>query len=571
MGRLSKALNNLKLRNKLALIYVISGLVPVLILFMVSYILMKDVLMEKERESLEGYLSQAVSALENQIGMYNTLSDYIAFNQTLTRVISFDYNSSYEQYEEIINQLDPIILSAKYLHEDVKQITIYTGENMIQHDTSLAALEEITALDWYSAVADSNRILWFVDRRKKEVFLARKMPLLNKAGQEGILYIEVDYNRLFSCFPQETIFNYGMYVGSDQGGVLFAREEDSEAFHLNYNEVKEAISDSRPSGYTILSQTVEKTDWTVYLYKSRSFTMNSMYPIAVIIIVLLILCAVSTSVALISASSLIVRRLEKLLENMNQVENGNFSLTVQDTGSDEIGNLIHGFDRMLTEIRRLIKEVFESKIIQKEYEMKALQAQINPHFLYNSLSIINWKAIEAGENEISQVTLALSTFYRTSLNKGSNVISVEDEISNVKSYLLIQSVMHDHSFDIVYDIDREILSLKVLNLVLQPVAENAIEHGIDQLMDKRGKLILRGYGEGEMLYLTVEDNGTGMSAEKCQSILTEQSSGYGIRNVHERIQLYFGKAYGLLVESVVGKGTKVTLKFPRIHMTRDND
>ncbi len=568
MKRFWNVLNNLKLQNKLTLIFIVSGFIPVLILFVVSYTLMRGVLMDKERESLEGYLSQAVSALEYQIRIYHTLSDYIAFNQALTRVIGQDYASDYERYEEIVNQLDPILMSVKYLHPEVRQITIYMEGNAIRHDTSLDSVDVISSTSWYAEVEKSSGLVWFIDSAKKEVFCARKMPLLNKAGQEGILYIEMDYDELFSCFPQETIFNYGMYVANERGRVVFSREEDSGQFHLTYLDVRDAAAENSRA-YTILSQEVGDLGWMVYLYKSRSFTMDPMYPIAVIIVVFLILCIVSTGVALLSASSLIVRRLAGLLENMNQVERGNFSLTVQDESRDEIGNLIHGFDRMLTQIRRLIKEVLESKIVQKEYEMKALQAQINPHFLYNSLSIINWKAIEAGEKEISQVTLALSTFYRTSLNKGNNVISVEDEISNVKSYLLIQSVMHDYSFDIVYDIDSAILPLKVLNLILQPVAENAIEHGIDQLTDKRGRLILRGYTEEGMLYLTVEDNGAGMPPEMSQSILTSQSGGYGIRNVHERIQLYFGKMYGIDVESAVGEGTKITLKFPITYTAPD--
>lgn len=569
MERLHKALNNLKLRNKLIVIYIGTGLIPVLILFSVSVMLMRSVLIDKEKESLKGYLSQAVSALDNQIELYNTMSDYISFNQTLTQVVTRKYDSTYERYEAVVNELEPIISSTRYLHQDIKRITIYT-ENVIKYDTSLDIYWKILEEPWYQEVAQSNSIMWYVNFEEKNVFFVRKMPLLNKEGMKGILYIEVDYDEFFSCFEQEIISNYGIYVANSSGDVLFAQEEGNGQFALTYDEVKDSVSHKERSNYTILSHHVRNLDWNVYLYKSDSFAINSMEPIFVIFVALLLICFASTWVALRSTSSLISKRLEKLAENMNQVESGNLALTVQDDSTDEIGILIQGFERMLTELRRLIKEVFESKLTQKEYEMRALQAQINPHFLYNSLSIINWKAIEVGAMDISKVTLALSTFYRTSLNKGSNVISVADEISNVKSYLLIQSVMHDDSFDIVYDIDKEILDMKVLNLVLQPVAENALEHGIDRLIDRKGLLTIRGYAEENLLYLIVEDNGDGMSEDMCHNILTNKSGGYGMRNVHERIQLYFGVSYGITVESTKGVGTRVTLKFPQVYTVHEN-
>lgn len=196
--------------------------------------------------------------------------------------------------------------------------------------------------------------------------------------------------------------------------------------------------------------------------------------------------------------------------------------------------------------------------------MKALQSQINPHFLYNSLSLINWKALEAGKEDISQITLALSTFYRTSLNKGKNMLPIREEINNVRSYLEIQKVMHDDSFDAVYEIEPGILEYETLNLILQPLVENAIEHGLELKEDGRGLLRITGQldpGE-ESVVLTVEDNGVGMEQEKAQRVLTEHSEGYGVRNVNERIRLCYGEEYSLRIESAPGKGTKVWIRFP---------
>ena len=247
---------------------------------------------------------------------------------------------------------------------------------------------------------------------------------------------------------------------------------------------------------------------------------------------------------------------------MQEVKKGNLEVTVASDAQDEIGELIRGFGNMVEYIKTLIEEVYEGRISLKEYEMKALQAQINPHFLYNSLSLINWKAIEADEKDISKITLALSKFYRTALNKGNNVLPLEDEISNVKSYLDIQLMMHDYEFDVEIDIDESMYFYDTPNLILQPLIENAIDHGIDLKTEGRGKITIRGWQDENNMYLSVEDNGAGMEEAVANAILTRKSKGYGVRNVNDRIRLIYGPEYGLTIESKVGQGTKITIRFP---------
>ena len=247
---------------------------------------------------------------------------------------------------------------------------------------------------------------------------------------------------------------------------------------------------------------------------------------------------------------------------MENVENGKLEINVTSNSKDEVGSLIRGFSKMITQIKTLIEDVYESKIFQKDYELKALQSQINPHFLYNTLSLINWMALEAGQKDISKITLSLSTFYRTALNKGKNIITVKDEIKNVQSYLDIQLMMHDYEFDADVNIDDEILDYKILNLLLQPLIENAINHGIDLKTEGNGIITITGKKEDNNIILKISDNGAGMKKEVAESILTNNSRGYGVKNVNERIKLYYGVEKGIDIESVVGKGTTVTIRIP---------
>jgi two-component system sensor histidine kinase YesM len=222
---------------------------------------------------------------------------------------------------------------------------------------------------------------------------------------------------------------------------------------------------------------------------------------------------------------------------------------------------------MVNRINTLINEVYKGKLFQKEAEMKALQAQINPHFLYNSLSLINWKAIEAKQPDISRITLLLSKFYRTSLNKGKNITSIKDEISNIQSYIDIQLMMHDNGFDVEYELDDKIMEYCIPNLLLQPIVENAIDHGIDMNTERKGVIKVSGrYKEEDVIEISVSDNGVGMSEETAHQMLTESSKGYGVKNVNERIKHFYGEEYGITVKSIEGEGTDIIIRIPAINM-----
>lgn len=217
---------------------------------------------------------------------------------------------------------------------------------------------------------------------------------------------------------------------------------------------------------------------------------------------------------------------------------------------------------MMDEINRLIEEVYENKIALKEFELKALTAQINPHFLYNSLSIINWMAIKSRQKEISRVTLALSTFYRTALSKGADMVTVENCIRNIEAYLEIQLIMHDNDFKVEWKIDQEVQQELVPKLILQPVVENALEHGLD--VKEEGEKILRlsFFADGSDVVIRVDDNGMGMEQEQAKKLITYQAKGYGLKNVNDRMCILYGEEYAIRILSQVGKGTRVEMRIP---------
>lgn len=569
MKKLLHWFNGIKLRYKLAIFYSLFCFLPVMLLFWLSFLQMRSIIDDKGKMNLQSYLQQSVSSMDRTLDGYNSLSDYIAFDRTLAEVFSMEYGTPYEQYEQLTQKVDPILRTASYFHGGMQQITIYTDNGMVKHDTTVAPVSEIEETDWYQKTLEHPGLNWFANYQEETLFSARKLAFSGAREGVNILYMDVDYQKLFTPYAETLISECGLYI-TDQDGKLVFEESRFSGKNQNYDLTYSEFLEQRDRGstdYIILCEQSNTTGWTVWLYQPVGLAGEAMRPIGVMAGVTILICILAAVLAYFITSGMVSGRIERLTCLMQEVQEGSMDMQMESDDRDEIGMLYRGFGSMMKRIRTLINEVYLSKITQKEAELKALQAQINPHFLYNTLSLINWKALAAGEEDISRMTLALSTFYRTALNRGRNVLQVEAELSNTRAYLEIQSMLHDGDFDYEIEAQPEILQCESLNLILQPLVENAIHHGIEEKTDGRGKITVRGWKEDNCVWFMVEDNGVGMEQEVADKILTMESKGYGVRNVDERIRLCYGEKYAMKVESVVGKGTKMTIHFPARRLT----
>ncbi|MDD7389895.1 MAG: sensor histidine kinase [Lachnospiraceae bacterium] len=315
--------------------------------------------------------------------------------------------------------------------------------------------------------------------------------------------------------------------------------------------------------YLYVENKVKGMPVSIGIYMDKKSTYAGIYGM-LYQIVLVVLCSIFV-IMLVSyyMSRILVRRIELLTDSVNQIEMGNMVLNLEDDSQDEIGVLIRSFRKMFDQIQALIREVYQSKIARQRLEMQALQAQINPHFLYNTLSLINWKAIGAGEEDISRITLALSDFYRTTLSRGRSFITVESEILNIHSYLEIQLMMHDYEFEVEYDIDPAVNGCYMPKLILQPLVENALEHGLDLKEEGEKKLTISCRGEKETLVFVVRDTGVGMDETTLTRLVKTHTTGYGVNNVNDRLVLLYGDRHRLYIESRPGTGTNVWIRIPR--------
>ena len=406
------------------------------------------------------------------------------------------------------------------------------------------------------------------------VSLSRTVELTrNGSSMQGVLLVDMNYSSIEQLLEKANTDTSGEYVYlmASDGEIIYHpkqnlipmglyQENNDKAAGYEDSTVKENFHGEKR---LVTVKTISYTGWklvSVVPMKSFSMGMTGMRNLVVLLVALTVLAVVILN-QMVSAR--ISKPLRRLNNSVKEWETGNMDPDIYIGGSMEVEHLGKTLRSTVAQIRQLMDDIVVEQEEKRKSELDALQSQINPHFLYNSLSMINWKALEAEQEDISRITLSLSTFYRTALNKGKNILLVKDEIANIKSYLDIQLAMHDNSFDVVYDIDDSILKYETLNLILQPLLENAIGHGIDVKTDGRGEIRIEGKENGDFLDFTVSDNGVGMTKTQAALILSKSSNGYGVSNVNERIKLYYGEKYAVKIESTPGVGTKVMLHFPK--------
>ena len=556
----------MKYRYKLTILLIFTSLVPMTVLALYSHGRQSIMVRNSELEDMQSIMEQTKESIDSQTAVYTSLLNYLTYSPDIEEIIKekdIDNYSAYEKYTEIA---DPLLSIPKAYHDAIKSIELFADSIKISHEYTLAPLDKMKEAWWSEELKDDVRIQWEVDQDRKEVAAVRKVYSSQKL--DAVLCITLDYNKIFQPFTNILTEENGGIVTDKKGTILYSRS--------NLKELKSDCSENISSMLPLVNQSCaytqtksDENDWIFYYYKSQNAISGSVRRILIEEIPLIAGCLFIIVVLGLLFSRVFTRKIEELTRNMDQVNHGSREVTVYSDSSDEIGIMVNSFRKMMDEINRLIDEVYVNKIALKEYELKALQAQINPHFLYNTLSMMNWMAIRSNQMDISKVTLALSTFYRTALSKGEDVVTVENCIQNTKAYLEIQLVMHDHSFTVDWEIDPTIKNEKMPKLLLQPIVENAIEHGIDEKEEGDKNLALSFHGKEDIVEITVRDNGKGMEQEKAEKLVTYQAKGYGLKNVNDRIHLLYGNEYGIQIFSELGIGTTVVMRFPKEGRTHE--
>ena len=376
---------------------------------------------------------------------------------------------------------------------------------------------------------------------------------LIELGKKGYVYI-INTNGIIIYHPQQQL----IYSGLKNEKVDFAVNNDDGSYIQNNNGEKTVMT----------IKTVGYTGWKIVgisYYNEMVTSKKEIYYFITSAVAISILVLFVMSLIISARISLPIKKLEKL---MARVEKGELDIYADIKGENEVKQLSKTFNSMIYRIKNLMDENSKEQEAKRKSEIKALQAQINPHFLYNTLDSIVWMAENEETKGVITMVIALANLFRTSISRGKEIIKIKDELENARSYLVIQQMRYTDKFDYIIKADEDVLDYRTFKIVLQPIIENSIYHGIKRMVD-RGMIKVTAEIKDDKLLLQVIDNGMGMSKETVESMLSNESkgkisSGIGVKNVHERIQLYFGNEYGLEIESELEVGTCVKIWLPKL-------
>ncbi len=546
MNGLIRLFRDVSLRKKLIFSYLFVIIIPIAVLGTYSYRSAKADLERQLALTAENSANRLVSELSYRLERQEYPIKSIVFNPKVVQAVAAPDKDVYELAVELNEHVEPIFWNYLFFMPDMKEIVIYSENRTSPFGNFLHSAEEVRGEEWYASTENIKSVVWRSDG--ENLFATRNIYEAGREKRQGALYIRFDYNGLIREVAGKLGPSDGVVITAAGGGKVFssfAEEEGAEA-----------------GEYLILRRDIPRTDWQLAYYAGKEHIREGTVGIVRATLVIIGVCIVVLLGVILLFSRTMLLGIRKLNERMKRVEEGDLNVIVPIPSKDEVGQLTIRFANMIKRINLLIEEAYVNRIARKEAELLALQAQINPHFLYNSLSLINSQAIEKDAYDVSRTVTLLAKFYRTTLNKGRDTISVRDELTNVQTYIEIQRIMCGYAFDAEYDLENDLFGHGMIKLVLQPIVENAIDHGLKEKREGERLLRITGKVDAEDLLLTVTDTGVGMDEETRAKLLTNQSPGYGLVNVQERLRLYYGDVYGLTVNSEEGKGTSVEVRLP---------
>ena len=465
--------------------------------------------------------------------------------------------------------------------------SLYSYRNVVMDYSGLEWYQGAIQKPYDMVITGPNRHQFF-DTDDETISLSREIQDYEDGTFHGVILINLNMNKITeicASFQENTSGALGIlnesgeavYLNGDAGNVA-VQDIDMKELSEILEQYPENSFRIRLGGtkYLITKERMDSTGWYLINILPYSWLLSDLWKISMVIVLAVAGTLVVTLLSLDRILTNVIQPLKKLERHMARVTIENMNEQVNITTDDEIGHLAGNFNSMLERIENLKEQVVEEQEDKRRYELQALQAQINPHFLYNTLDSIIWMA-ETQDSNIVAMTEALAKLFRISLNKGNEEILLKKEIEHVKNYLIIQSMRYADKFTFEICVEPEVEKCRIIKLILQPIVENCIYHGIKK---KRGSghIRIRAFREECNLIIKVEDDGCGISQEMCRKMLSYEvepenisGSGIGVKNVNERIQLRFGKEYGLSYQSEEGKGTTVTYLLPYSTEEKENE
>ena len=573
------------IRNTIFIYFTVSALVMILLIGVSLYGRLSGQLTATIREENQAALSRINLSVDYYLRTLMKLSDSLYYG-----VIK---NADLSEEGDTVNS--EITLLYDNNKDSVANIALLSKKGELLSAVPAARLKtgmDVTEEKWFRDTLNRPENLHFSMPHVQYIFdnsenqyrwvisLSRAVEITQGTStDQGVLLIDIAYGSLQQLLDNVAMGNQGYLYLASSGGELIYHPKiqliDAGLEQENTLAVKSYRDGDYQEKYRgkqrdVVVKSVGYTGWKlVGVTPKQGFSLNNLktrlFMVFVIAFFLFLLALINSYI-----SSRITAPIEELEKSVNALEEGALDTEVYQGGSYEIQHLGRSIGDMAKRIQALMEDIVAEHESKRKSEFDTLQSQINPHFLYNTLDIIVWMIENEQKQEAVKVVTALARFFRISLSRGKSIIPVKDELEHVRSYLMIQQMRFKNKFTYDIQAEQEVLSLASLKLLLQPLVENAIYHGME-FMDGDGEILIKVFIQEERLRFIIEDNGLGMTKEQVQGLLTEKKhsssrrgSGIGVKNVNERIRLYFGEEYGLFIRSEPDEGTAVEICLPAL-------
>lgn len=556
----------------------------VLIVTLVSMNFTKNTIFENSSLYTQTIIRQMNQNIDSYIDYMENIAYLVSSSEDVQGYL-FGQEEDSAAKERILGQFETILDS----RSDILNVGIIGKNGRMLINNGKASVNpdlDLSTQEWYMEALNTNESVSLTSSHVQHIISGQRpwvitlsrgiRNLSSGAEKEGVFFIDLNYTAISELCDQNNIGSQGYaFILDAEGNIVYHPQQQqlyNELQTENIDLILNADSDTVITGsgnngrlYSISRS--DKTGWTTVDSVSVEELLkesNKAQSIYVVITVGLVIVALFFS-RLISGS--ITRPIQQLRDSMARVQEGDFNVAnIPENSENEIGSLTQSFNVMTHRIQELMEQNVRDQEEKRKSELKALQSQINPHFLYNTLDSIIWMAEGKKNEEVVLMTASLARLLRQSISNEDEVVPIAQEIEYARGYLTIQKMRYKDKMEFQIDVDSSICHINLIKLVLQPVIENAIYHGL-KYKESRGLLQIKGFMKDGNAVLQVIDNGVGMNEETLAHIYDKhkvnyQSNGVGIYNVQKRLQLYYGNNYGITYESEVGRGTTATITIP---------
>lgn len=570
-------LDDLKLKYKLFFVYLFCVFGPILVINLIFYHHMVGNVKTLQENFYRQAAQRIISRIESDLQVVTSLCNRISFDRTLYEMLDREFPAEIEYVEAYYNYFLNYLFINGESYPQINKAVFYTDNETILHSGSVFRIDEsISSEEWFQQVSANpgKKLLGYGDTYLKAnntvvtpLFMVKNLNLYKGLNSYlKLVRFNINTERIMNIIAAEKIKGE-ILILDEQGQIIFADHKPDPDWqldtYLRKNKGQAVIEEAPALGWTLVSLIDEEE-----INKALRAPRNR-----VIMLATLSLLVASTIIVWISRS--FYDRLNALSEHVNSLVQEGFNRQYTGPpGNDEIGSLIKAFNKMAVKIRSLIHDVYEAKLEQsrillekKQAELNALQSQMNPHFLYNTLESIRMRSVEKGEKETAEMIKRLTRSFQRLIRFRQEWVTVAEEVSFIKDFLTIQQYRFGPEFQYTMEIDPAVLERKIPKLVIQPFVENACLHGIEGI-DGVGKVEFALRLKGNKLHCVVKDNGIGISAEKLQRLWADikneepQAANIAIRNIYHRLSLYFGTDFNLVIDSREKEGTTISLIIP---------